>query len=219
MRLVALVSGGKDSVYAIYWALNQAWDVPVMLTVEPETADSWMFHYPNTWITALQARSMHMKRIVIKTTGKKEKELEDLKRGLEEAKGLGATGLLSGALASEYQKTRLERVSWEVGLRVFNPLWHKDQGRLMRDMLRAGFKIMITGVSAEGLGKGDIGRVIDNNFINRLEETGISPAGEGGEFETLVVDGPLFSKPITIEDYKVIWEGDRGYMRIDNARL
>ncbi len=218
MRVVALVSGGKDSIYAMYWALNQGWEIPCMISVEPKSDESWMFHYPNVWLTKLQAEAMGIRQVYIKTLGEKEKELDDLEKALANAKKeYNVIGVLSGAVASEYQRTRLERVAYNAGLKNFNPLWHKDQARLVKDVIRAGFDVVIAGVSAEGLGKELIGKKLDE-FLNNIGKS-ISPVGEGGEFETLVLDGPIFHKKIVIDDYEIIWDKGRGYLKVDKARL
>ncbi len=224
MKVGALFSGGKDSVYALYWALNQAWDVRVLVTLAPKTSESWMFHYPNIWITKLQSESLGISHIFVETGGEEEKEIEDLERALEEAKReYEVEGIISGALASEYQRTRIERVCHRLNLKSFMPLWHKDQSMLLRDIIRAGFNVIITGVSAYGLDESWLGKSLDKSSIDELERLkkkyGIWPGGEGGEFETLVLDGPIFKRPIVIDKCEKVWEGDRGIFVIESAHL
>ena len=223
MKIAALFSGGKDSVYALYWAINQAWDARVLVNISPETQDSWMFHFPNSWITKLQSKSIGIPLITRRTTGKKEEELHDLELALNEAKKYNITGIISGALASEYQKTRIETVCHKLNLKSFSPLWHKNQIMLLKEMVRAGFEIVITSVSAYGMTKEWLGSRIDYEMIKKLEKMaskyGIWPAGEGGEFETLVLDGPIFKKRIIIDESKIHWEKDRGILEITSAHL
>ncbi len=224
MKVGSLFSGGKDSVYAIYWTLNQAWDISVLITLSPKRTDSWMFHYPNTWITKLQSKALGIPQIMIETEGEKEKELDDLSKALSKAKKeYGIEGIVSGALSSEYQRTRIERVCHRLNLKSFTPLWHKDQVMLLKSMVRAGFEIIITSVSAYGLDKNWLGRIIDYKTINDLESLykkyGVWPGGEGGEFETLVTNGPIFKKRIVIDNYERIWKGESGILIIKSAHL
>jgi ABC transporter with metal-binding/Fe-S-binding domain ATP-binding protein len=212
MNVGVAFSGGKDSCYACYWALNQGWDVTCLLTVIPDKPESYMFHYPNVFLTEHQAKAIGIPRLTVKTTGEKEKELQDLKHLLENAeKKHGIQGVVSGAVASEYQKTRMDTVTHELGLKHFAPLWHKPQATLIRDEVRAGFEIVIVGVYAEGLDDKWLGRVLDDKALNALKKLGmVSQVGEGGEFETTVLDGPIFKKPVRVKEVDKKWDGVRG---------
>jgi len=154
------------------------------------------------------------------TTGEKEKELADLEELLQP---LDIDGVISGAIASEYQRTRIERICHNIHIKSFTPLWHKDQSRLLKDQVNAGFHIIIVGVYADGFTEQWLGRKIDDKAIHELEQLGkersINTAGEGGEFETLVIDGPLFQKRIQIDDATINWQRDNGSYIIKKARL
>jgi diphthine-ammonia ligase len=102
-------------------------------------------------------------------------------------------------------------------------LWHKDQELLLRDQLHAGFRSIIVGVFAEGFDATWLGRPIDEQTIDALvqlhEKSGINIAGEGGEYETLVLDGPLFSKRLVIDDFVTEWNRDHGTFQVKYAHL
>ncbi len=226
MKVCSLLSGGKDSVYAIYWAMNQAWDVPCAISIKPRNPDSWMFHYPNAWITDLQSKAIGLESIVYETDGQEDKELEDLEKAIKLAiSKYNIEGVISGALASEYQRIRIERVCHKLGIKSFAPLWHKNQSMLLRDMLRAGFEIMIVGVSADGLGVDWLGRIMDLSMVEELERLqrtkGIWPGGEGGEYETLVLDGPIFRSRIVIDKQRIDWNNalSTGTLVVEKAHL
>jgi len=197
MRLACLFSGGKDSVYALYVMLSQGFEIPYLVSVFPESPESYMFHHPNIEKTVDQAKALKIKQIIVKTKGEKEKELNDLKKAL---KKLDIDGFFSGAIASEYQKQRLDKIGEELKLVSFAPLWHKDQEDLLREQIGAGFKIVFSAVAADGLDKSWVGRALDYNAFEELikirDRYKINISGEGGEYETLVVDCPLFSKAI-----------------------
>jgi ABC transporter with metal-binding/Fe-S-binding domain ATP-binding protein len=221
MRLASLFSGGKDSTYATYLA-SKKHEIKFLVTMLPERSDSWMFHHPCTELTALQAESMGIEHIKQTTPGKKELELEELKSVLKKIKD-DIDGIVAGAVESNYQKTRVERICKELGLELVAPLWGIDQEELLRKQLKTGFDMIITAVAAEGLDKNFIGRKIDEKTIDELCELGkkfgINVAAEGGEYESFVRDCPMFSKKIEIMDSEVVWEGTSGYLVVKKAKL
>ncbi len=197
MRVVALFSGGKDSTYAVHYAQQQGYDVVCLLTMLSKNPESYMYHTLNLDIIPKQAKAMGIKLYQAKTEGEKEAELEDLKEALKRIKEAeGIEGVLSGALASEYQKTRIERICEELGLASISPLWHVDERVYMKMLIEAGFDVRVAGTFAEGLEKGMIGKKLDYEMLGIFERLAIHPAGEGGEYETTVLDGPGFSRAL-----------------------
>jgi ABC transporter with metal-binding/Fe-S-binding domain ATP-binding protein len=220
MRVSALFSGGKDSTYALYLLQQQGWDVVSLLTVVPKASDSYMFHYPNIRWTKLQAESMNIAIKYKESSGLKEEELKDVEVLMAEE---DADGFVCGAIASDYQWSRLNEIAHRLGKPMYAPLWRKDQLTLLEDMVQAGFKFMIAGVYAEGFDEGWLGKVITSHSIKELERLRdkhrISVAGEGGELETFVLDGPNFSKSIQIEEAQTNWSRHSGNYTIKKASL
>jgi uncharacterized protein (TIGR00290 family) len=93
---------------------------------------------------------------------------------------------------------------------------------LAEEMLDAGFEIAIIQVAAYGLDESWLGRTLDADALAELQdlnsEYGVHVLGEGGEFETLVTDGPHMSRPIEL-DYTTEWDGTRGHIVVEDARL
>ncbi|PNX54029.1 MAG: TIGR00289 family protein [Thermoplasmata archaeon M9B2D] len=220
MRVAALFSGGKDSVFSVYITRQYGWDVTQLVTLLPEKPDSWMFHSINIRQTDLLARTIGIPLVKKTTSGEKEKEIEDLKKVLQ---GLDIDGVISGAITSEYQRIRIERICDELGFKSFTPLWHKNQELLLQDQIHAGFHIMIVGVFAQGFDDTWLGRIIDKQTIDELVDLhrkhGINIAGEGGEYETLVLYGPLFSQKLVIDESVKEWNRDSGVLQIKRAHL
>lgn len=207
MKLAILFSGGKDSTFTTYYYLEQGWDVCCLVTLQSEKEDSWMFHTPNISLVGMQAQALDIPLIVQQTKGEKEEELEDLERALAKAKKqYEVEGVAVGALASDYQQERVNRVCEKLGLKTYAPLWHKNQAKLLREMVDAGFVILIQAIAAEGLDEQWLSRIVDEKMINELEELhkkkGLQVAFEGGEAETFVIDGPIFKKKIVIKKAK-----------------
>jgi ABC transporter with metal-binding/Fe-S-binding domain ATP-binding protein len=222
MKVAALLSGGKDSIFAIWLAVQNGWEVKYLITVFPERDDSYMYHYPNIKLTKLQAEAMGIPIITISSKCEKEVELEDLKSALAKISD-EIDGVISGAIYSKYQKTRIERVCAELRLEAITPLWKLRPAHQWDEMLRAGFKIIMSAVAADGLTEDWLGKELDRAAVEKLKwfhnTCYVCTGGEGGEFETLVVDCPLFKKRLEIIDAVKIWEGNRGRLEVRRARL
>lgn len=220
MRASLLFSGGKDSSFALWVASSSGWEVKALLTMLTESDSSYMFHHPNVGWTPLQAEAMNLPLIMQRSSGEKLSELEDLKHLIQ---SIEVDGVVTGAVESEYQKEKVDMICEELGLRSISPLWHKDGERLLREMADAGFEIIITSVSAEGLDESWLGRRLDGRCIGELlklrEEYGISIVGEGGEMETFVTDAPMFQRKLKVLKAEKKWDGVRGTFEIKAAKL
>jgi len=165
---------------------------------------------------------MGLSHDIVDVTG--EDEMVDLQRGLATMKSKqGISGLVSGAVASEFQKSRVDRMCDAIGLKTYAPLWHKNPRLLVDDLKKLGFRIILTAVAAKGLDESWLGRELTEREWSRLEGLsrvhGIHLTGEGGEYESFVLDAPQFSKTIEIEKSRNEWHGDRGRMVIEEASL
>lgn len=223
MRVGVLFSGGKDSTFSAYIA-SKADTLVCLVTLEPEREDSYMFHFPNLRWTALQAESMGLPQITVKTKGVKEEELEDMRSALRSAKEqYFIEGVYTGALASLYQKSRVERICSEIGLRTISPLWGIDPRAHLLRIIQERFEVIVTGVAALGLDETWLGRKLDEEMVEQLTalqaKYGLHAALEGGEGETFVLDCPLFEKKIEIISSEKHWNGVSGYLEILGAGL
>jgi diphthine-ammonia ligase len=220
VRVAALFSGGKDSTYAAYAAMQRGWEVTQLLSILPEDRDSMLFHAPNLHLIPLQADAMQLPLIQERAAVGEDGELDALRRIFRHLDG---DGVVVGAIASDYQHQRVNRIADEFGLRVFAPLWRREPRQLVRDYLAAGFDIVFSSVSAEGLDASWLGRRWDDRVVDdllRLQETrGVHPCGEGGEFETLVLDAPTFHRRLEIIQADPDWHGTSGVWRVKEARL
>ncbi len=210
MKLGALVSGGKDSLFAAYKA-KKGNELAVLIAIKSKNPESYMFHVPNIDLVKLQAKSIGLPLIFKETKGEKEIELEDLKAAIKEAKEkFGIEGIVSGALYSDYQKTRIEKICEGFGLECIAPLWHIDLEKYLANLLATKFEVVIIGVSAAGLDISWLGRKLDMQAISDLiklnKKYKINIAAEGGEFESLVLDCPMFKKKIKILASKKKWD-------------
>ena len=223
-KLGVLWSSGKDSAYAAYLMQSHNYDISCLLTMKSKNQDSYMFHTPGIEISTLQAEAMELPILIQETEGHEESELEDLFLLLQRAKEqYHINGIVTGALFSQYQRERIEKVADRAGLTVFSPLWHKNQEQEMRELLQQGFNILFTSVAAEGLDASWLGRLITERDVDKLVSLnishGINIAGEGGEFESLVLDCPLFKRRIELLETEIKKDGLAARLLIRKARV
>ncbi|MFD1563656.1 diphthine--ammonia ligase [Haloarchaeobius amylolyticus] len=232
---VSLFSGGKDSAWALYRALERGLPVERLVTVHP-AGDSYMYHVPATELAALAAESIGIELVDVEpddfgadaatdSSAQGDDELEPLEAALEELDRElpgGIVGVTAGAVESEYQTNRIQGMCDRLDCDLFAPLWQEDPRELADAMLEAGFEIVIIQVAAHGLDESWLGRTLDREALEELEalneEYGVHILGEGGEFETLVVNGPHMDRRIDLE-YETEWDGTRGRLRITDAQL
>ena len=223
MKIAALYSGGKDSTLALFKTMKEH-KVCCLITLIPKTDESYMFHFPNIELTKLQAKCMELPIITKVTKGEKEKELEDLEEAIREAiEKFGIEGIVCGAVKSNYQYQRIKRICEKLNLNLIAPLWQEDEEKILKDIVKENFEVIITGIAAYPLTKELLGKKIDEKLIKFLktlkEKYQISLVGEGGEFETLVLDAPFFKKRIVIEDFEIAYKNYRGFLLVKKASL
>ena len=232
---VSLFSGGKDSSWALYRALEAEKTVSRLLTVHP-AGDSYMYHTPATRLAGLAAESVGIDLVEVEPDdfgaddvddagAQGDAELEPMEAALREVAaedGVDMAGVTAGAVESEFQTSRIRAMCDRLGVDLFAPLWGNDPVALAEAMFEAGFEIRIVQVAAYGLDESWLGRRYDADALDDLlalrSEYGVHPLGEGGEFETYVVDGPHMDRRIRLS-YETVWHGDRGHIEVTDAEL
>lgn len=179
-----------------------------------------MFHFPNIQLIDLFAECVGLPLTKAETSGEREQELDDLKRVLQT---LDIEGVVSGAIASNYQKSRIDRICEDLNLKSIAPLWGREPIELLSEMLNAKFDILITSVAAQGFDESWLGRKIDEGCLEDLKRLHakfkVNISAEGGEYESLVLDAPFFRKRIEVVETERIWRGTSGYLLIRQAKL
>lgn len=215
MKVAALFSGGKDSSYAFARA-DEKYEggVDTLVTVEAKEA-SLMYHVPAVELTSLVAEAAGKEHAVYQ-------EGEDALEPLRDAvAGLEPDVLAAGAVASEYQMSRVEGVCEEFGVETYAPLWEADPEEALREVTKE-FEVIVTAVAADGMEESWLGRELDEEAVAQVlvlrDEYGVHPMGEGGEFETLAVAGPHMDGRLEIE-YETEWDGVRGSLRVTEAEI
>ncbi|TDA28532.1 MAG: TIGR00289 family protein [Archaeoglobi archaeon] len=217
MRIAVLTSGGKDSILALH-KISDMGEL-LLVTAIPEREDSYMFHTANLHMLDAIAKCLDLPLVKIKVSGIEEKEVEELKEGLS---NLEIDAVCCGAIASNYQLSRIKRICDSLDLKLFAPLWGIEQERILNEVSQ-NFEAVIVSVSAMGLDESFLGMKLDKKGVERLKEvakkTKINLSGEGGEYETLVLDAPLFKKRIIIKFLEKIWQNNRGVALVKDFEI
>ncbi len=225
MKLGSLFSGGKDSTFAIYLAQKQGHEVTCLLSIFTKSDESHLLHYPNLQWTKLQSQSMNIPQLTINSkSDETADELSALEKLLQNAKDqFHIEGLVHGGIKSQFQKEKFESLCSKLDLVAVTPLWNTEPEQYMNDLLDSNFVFIMITVSSDGLDDTWLGKLISKSDITTLkhlsDKFGFNLNFEGGEAETFVVDCPLFSKSIKINQAKKIWDGYRGRFEIMDAGL
>jgi ABC transporter with metal-binding/Fe-S-binding domain ATP-binding protein len=215
MKAIVLFSGGKDSVFAAHIAKMSGFEVELLSIQTYE--NSTLYHYPNTSWCKLQAKALGLPIKIIKSKQKNEEhELEKTKEAIKKMK---ADCIITGVIESEYQKQRIDKIAYELGIKNFSFLWKKGE-RLLKEQAEY-LEPYIVSVSAEGLDSKFLMKKFDLKFLSEIKNLRIpiNPHLEGGEGETFVIDAPLFSKKIKIKKYKKFFQKTTGRVIIKSASL
>lgn len=207
MKVVVSWSGGKDSCFAYYLATQQGHKVMNLFTMMMSDTKSNFHMIPSDIIDA-QAESSGI--LLIKKTTSAATYEKDFKSVLLECKAKGAEGLVTGDIyeVAGHEEGWLGRVCKEVGLTPVKPLWMGDTKKIYLEYLKTGFKATVVRTKLNLLGVEWLGRTLDRKFYDDILKLGnVDPCGEGGEYHTIVTDGPIFSKSIKLTETA---KGSRG---------
>jgi ABC transporter with metal-binding/Fe-S-binding domain ATP-binding protein len=227
MRICGLISGGKDSAYALYRAIKDGSEVACLASIMPSRPDSWMFHRPLVELTRLQAEAMGFgdRHFMIPVSGVKEAEVEELREGL---RGLKARydfdAITVGGVASRYQYDRFSAIARDLGVKVFDPQWGEEPEEYLRRLVREGIVFIISQITTAGLPERLLGvpmqdEVQVEEILSLSRKCGFHPAFEGGEAETFVVAAPHFSRGICLRGSRVKMAEYQYALSVSEARL
>ena len=197
MKIAILFSGGKDSTYSAYLVKNEGHELTCLISLISENPDSYMFQQVEEKKIKEIAGKMNIPVVIQKTKGVKEVELGELESAIKSAiKKYKIEGLVTGAVASNYQASRIQKICDGLGIKCINPLWGIDPEIYWENLLSSGFKIKIVKVAADGFGEEWAGKIIDRENFEKMKKLSrkykFNLSFEGGEAETEVVECPLF---------------------------
>ena len=225
MKLASLFSGGKDSAYAIYLAQKQGHEIKCLLSIFPKSDESHLLHHPNIKWTKLQSESMNIPQLTVTSNSNQtDDELLFIENMLQIAKDeFQIEGLVHGGIKSKFQKEKFENICSKLNLIAITPLWDTEPEQYMNELIDSGFNFILTTVTSDGLDDSWLGKIISKSDIVTLkslsEKFGFNLNFEGGEAETFVIDCPLFTNSIKINQSEKKWDGYRGRFEIVDAEL
>lgn len=252
LKVVGLVSGGKDSLYCLAHCVQQGHTIVALANLQSQAPDeslqqdevdldSFMYQTVGHSVIPLYEKALELPlyRQTIagkahqvdkqydptKNRGNDHDETEDmfllLQRVLENHPEVNAVS--AGAISSTYQRVRVESVAVRLGLVPLAFLWQypclppppsrqDSLTSLLDDMALAGCDARIIKTASAGIHRRMLLKNIADHEIRQRLVQGLSVfandelelrgsvLGEGGEYETLALDGPanLWKKRIQI---------------------
>lgn len=214
MKVVASWSGGKDGCFALYKALKESYEVVSLLTfMQSETTTN--FHGLN--VKLLDAQTQAIGIPMAKRVTKPETYEQQFKETLLQFKAQGVEGLVTGDIyeVAMHEERWLERVCKEVGLKPIRPLWMGDTRQIFQDYINAGFKATVVRTKNSVVGEAWLGRELNQQFLTDILKLGnVDPCGEGGEYHTVVTDGPIFKNRINLVETQKSSSNGYGHLEI-----
>ncbi len=201
-------SGGKDSCLACYKAMKAGHKIKYLLNFISRESKRGCFHGLDGNLLKLQAGKIGIPLVQEEVSPDMKKYEEEFKGAVNRLRGKDIEAMVFGDIYLLEHESWIERVCGDLKIKPLEPLWENPPEEIIDEFIRAGFKAVIVSCKADIMGKEFLGRQIDKPLIEELKTRGICPCGEKGEFHTLVVDGPIFSKPIEIQEAEpIIKEG------------
>ncbi|XP_070578500.1 uncharacterized protein [Ptychodera flava] len=243
MRVVALISGGKDSCYNMMQCVAEGHEIVALANLRPnkkDEIDSYMFQSVGHDGIDLYAQAMDLplyRRTIFGEAIVKDKdyvpdpmdEVEDLFQLLHNIKRhVDFEAVSVGAVLSDYQRTRVESVCSRLGLVSLAYLWRRDQQELLLEMILCQVKAIVIKIAALGLEPSKhLGKSIEEIYPHMVEmklKYGLNVCGEGGEYETFTLDCPLFKKKIVLYESEKVLHSDNpvtpvAYLKLKNINL
>ncbi|MEG0918930.1 MAG: diphthine--ammonia ligase [Anaerovoracaceae bacterium] len=214
MKFIMSFSGGKDSNFALYKMIKEGHDpMGLLVMVNKEREESW-FHGVDLEFLEAISKSMDIPLLLVKSEG------EDyhlaMEETLREQKALGALGVCFGDIDIKQHREWCTQRAENAGLSPFFPLWQHDREENTYAIVDAGFKCIVKTLHNDKLPVELLGKPMDRPMIDVFKQCGIDVCGEDGEYHTVVVDGPIFNKPVKYTAGEVT---TRGHISSINIKL
>ena len=212
MEVCILYSGGKDSTYCILKAMENNLKIKCLIVLNSKNNDSYMFQKSGTDLILKNREKFKFDIIEIKTNGEKEKELIDLKNGIDLVKKkYKIKGVVCGTINSNYQAIRIQKICNDLNLFCFNPIWQIDEKKYLQKLIESKMEIKIIKVASFPFDENYLMKSLfdlKEKLILSNKKYRTSLIGEGGEFESLVFfSKKIHKKKIEFENFEIIKEG------------
>lgn len=213
MKFVMSFSCGKDSMFAMNQMIEDGHQLIALIVACSKQTERSLFHGADEKL--LDQYSEIFQVPVIRTFTDGEDYTERFVEGLRQAKALGAEAACFGDLALPDSKDWNESCALSAGLQPVMPLWQRDREEYVNELIDKGFKCLIKVVDTNILPESLLGQFLDNNTAALIRSCGADVCGENGEYHTLIVDGPQFSRPLTYSVGEIGQSGHCSYLIIE----
>lgn len=206
-------SGGKDACLALYRAHQEGYDVDLLFTTFIGTGEHSRAHGLKKDIIEAQAKSLGIDfEIGFADWGKYGPVLRDF---IAKSKASDITGGVFGDIDLEEHKLWIEDITDDMEFISIFPLWKRNRVELVEEFISLGFETIIISTKTDLMGDKYLGRTLDKSLVKELIDLGIDPSGEGGEFHTLVIDGPIFKERILLDIGQKIERGKYHFLEVE----
>lgn len=208
---VVSLSGGKDSVYALYTALKEGMKVDHLVFIRI----GGRAHLANKWLMRLVSESIGLPALIV--GGK----VSQIRKALQKLK---ADVFISGVMTTPEHMDYYREICDPIQVRHYAPLWGMNPLEALVEMKRLGFRMLVIEVdTAMGANSNWLGKEVDDAMIHELErlkaDRSMNPIGEFGEYHTLVLDCPVYKKRLNVTKSKIVWKKTKGYFEVKKADL
>lgn len=206
-------SGGKDSSLALYHAMQTGTVIGLIVMLEEQGQRSRSHAMPLDIIRA-QANAVALP-VFMTSSSWADYETRFIAL-LDQAKQHGAEVLVTGDLDMPEHGCWHDRVTQQVGLKLGMPLWLRPHREVVEEFIQLGFKSVIVTINLKlGMQVEDLGKILTLEYIQELEDRGVDPCGEGGEFHTTVIDGPIFNKAIPVRHGDIVYHEEYAFLPLE----
>lgn len=206
-------SGGKDSSLAYYYTVENGGIPAALVTTLLESGERTRAHGLSVDMLERQAENMDSRLITCPTSWEDyEQNFIDLLSCLNKENNI-ELGVF-GDIELDGHREWVEKVCEIAGFQAHLPLWHKSRRELICNFIELGFEAIVIVVDDEVLDQSFLGRTLDMAFIAEMERLELDPAGENGEYHTVVVDGPIFEKAVDYELGEIKRDNGKWYQNI-----
>ncbi|MBQ6900821.1 MAG: diphthine--ammonia ligase [Firmicutes bacterium] len=213
MKFVMSYSCGKDSTLALHKMIELGHEPVALITMVNEDSDRAFFHGADLKMIKAYSEALGIPVLITKSSG--EHYHLAMEKSLKEAVLLGAEAACFGDIDIEGNRAWSEERCSNAGLPAVFPLWHKDRAENVCELVGLGYKCLIKSINNTLLPEELLGKIIDAEVIGTMKNCGIDICGENGEYHTLVVDGPVFHKPLEFSTGQILKFGDFSVIEVN----
>lgn len=208
MNVISSWSGGKDSCFALYKAIEQGHNVKYLLNFISKEYKRCCFHGIEQKLLQVQAECLGIKLFQKEVSPDMAEYEKEFKSAVSELKKENITGMVFGDVYLSEHKDWVERVCKDLEITPIELLWNMQPENIVLEFIKNDFKAKIVSCKSDIFDESWLGREINNDFLKDIKEKNICPCGENGEFHTFVYDGPIFKKKINVtKTEKILKEG------------